>query len=515
MINELFGVNYMQIKGKKSKFFLAVAVSTFCLFFNNISLAENLQVGDLNNNLNLTESALISAENQTNETDFLAAKQDEENIPAVSQPCKYNTEFGLPSVHQKESNQDKNIVPVLDLKGGVQQQEIKKETPLEIWLHEDYATGNWGGLRSKLEEHGVTISGSYMTTVHTKSRHGGLLYKRGTSYHGLLNTAVEFDTQKMGLYPGGKLFVLFQNVHGKGLSEKYIGDTFIYNNVDAGKRTTQLSEYWYEQGFLDDKFKLKIGKQDANCEFQALDKGFEFINSGFNFIPNSAVPAYPNAAMGLTATIQPTDDIYVKYGFYDGQAVGSESGFNTIFHNGDTYKHYGEIGVTPDFKGHPGKYIIGTWYNSENVDELLSTEATDAGVEPGLYTSNHGFYTEFEQMIFKEKIDNEEDDQGLTLIGQYSWAPPHKNEMTKYFGTAISYKGLIPKRDNDTLGVGINFANFSKRLGHIKGESVLEVFYKMALTPWLYIQPDFQLINKPYNADRSVIVFGIRTNIDF
>ncbi len=61
----------------------------------------------------------------------------------------------------------------------------------------------------------------------------------------------------------------------------------------------------------------------------------------------------------------------------------------------------------------------------------------------------------------------------------------------------------------------MNFARFSKRLGFTKGENVLEVFYKLKLTPWLYIQPDFQYINKPYYADKSTIVFGVRTNIDF
>jgi len=481
---------------KKSKIAVCFAVLGFCFSLSNVSYAEILQKSDLNT-LNLTESPVKIAD-----------------CECGSEKNQINTEIQAVDIKKPKIDKDKNIVPVLDLKGGIQAQKIKEETLLEIWLNEDTATGDWKGLRSKLEENGVTISGSYMTTVFTKGRSGGLLYKKGSSYQGLLNTAVEFNTEKMNLYKGGKLFVLFQNAHGKGLSDKYVGDNLIFNNADAMKKTTQLSEYWYEQSLFNDKLRLKIGKQDANCEFQALDTGFEFVNSGFNYIPNSSLTAYPDAAMGLTANIQPSDNTYIKYGFYDGQGVGSESGFNTVFHKNDTYKHFGEIGITPSIKGHKGKYLFGMWRNTEDLDELLSPDAVNAGISPETFTSNHGLYAEFEQMIFREKPDNV-DEQGLTILGQFAWAPPHKTELTKYFGTAIAYKGLIPKRDEDLLGIGINSAKFSKRLGHIKGESVLEVFYKMALTPWLYIQPDFQYINKPYNADDSVIVFGIRTNIDF
>jgi len=496
---------------KKLGLIISLTVLGFCFSMNNASCAETVQDSS-------SITSLSPQENNINTTNNLLTIQSEEPVfPAVVKTAENQTEPTTPAVNIQNNNEidaDKNIVPVLDLKGGIQTQEVKKETPLEIWLNQDKATGDWKGLRTKLEEHGVTITGSYMTTVFTKGHSGGLLYKRGTSYQGLVNTAVEFDTEKMRLYPGGKLFVLFQNAHGKGLSGKYVGDAFVFNNADAGKKTTQLSEYWYEQSLFDNKLRFIVGKQDANCEFQALDTGFEFINSGFNFMPNSSLTAYPDAAMGLVAAIQPTENTYIKYGFFDGQGVGSESGFNTVFHKNDTYKHFGEIGITPSIKRHPGKYLIGMWHNTENTDELLSDDAINSGIIAETFPSNQGFYAEFEQMVFKEKPDSE-DSQGLTVLGQFGWAPPKKTEMSKYFGTAVAYKGLIPNRNEDLFGVGINFANFSKRLGHIKNESVLEVFYKICLTPWLYIQPDFQYINKPFGADDSVIVFGIRTGIEF
>ena len=506
---------------KKSHFVVSLAILGFCFSINNASYAETIQ----DTNLNAQESTFNSAENQTNHENLLANKSEQENTPTVNKtPAEFQTDPDIPTMnktpcetklHLNTSDSDENIVPVLDLKGGVQTHEVKKETPLEIWLNQDTATGNWKGLRSKLEDNGVTFTGSYTTNSFTKGHGGGILHNGKPSYQGIINTAVEFDTEKMHLYPGGKLFVLFQNAQGKGISEKYVGDYMVFESLDPQKKITQLSEYWYEQSLFSEKIKVKIGKQDGCSEFMGLDTGAEFINSGFTFIATAPIPTYPDPAIGFVTTIQPTENTYLKYGFFDGSGVGSESGFNTIFHKDNAYMHIGEIGVTHSIKNHPGKVLYGMWLHTADAEELLSQDVLDSGVEAGTFPSNQGMYTEFEQMIFKEKVDDIEDNQGLNIFGQFGWSPPNKSELTKYFGTGLAYKGLIQKRDSDTLGIAINTAKFSKRLGHVKGESVLEVFYKICLPPCLCIQPDFQWINKPYYADKSAIVFGIRTNIDF
>lgn len=511
----------MRSINKKYGIIMSLAVLGFC--FSGISYAETIQ----NNNLNSQESAVSTTENQqANQKNRLVDESEQAIIPAVNKIiAEAPVNSAIPAVDIQKNNETdtgKNIVPVLDLQGGVQTQEVKKETPLAIWLNQDTATGDWHGLRSKLEENGVTVSSSYMLNNFIKEHGGGLLDRSRPSYQGIINTAVEFNTEKMHLYKGGKLFVAFQNIHGKGLSDKYTGDYMFFNGYESLRSGPQLSEYWYEQSLFKDKIKLKVGKQDANCEFQALDTGWDFLNSGFEFIVNSTLPTYPNQAMGFVATVQPTENTYLKYGFFDGSGVGSQSGFNTIFHKDGSNMNLEEIGITPTIKNHPGKYIVGVWQRSQNIDELLNDDQVNAGYAPITYKGNHGVYTEFEQMIFKEKRDNCEDDQGLTLLGQYSWAPKTRTELTKYFGVALDYKGLIPKRNDDKIGVGINFAAFSNRGGELstgrvgrKGESVLEVFYKIALTPWLSVQPDFQWINKPYYAEKSTIVFGARTNITF
>jgi len=422
---------------------------------------------------------------------------------------------GLLLLGQKSFAEDSAVLDEIVLNTTPEQtvEQPQEKSKVKNWLEGDYATGSWFGWRPKLEKHGITVNRSYMLNNFVKEHGGGIYEGSKPSFQGVLSTSVEIDTEKAGLYKGGKAYVLFQNVLGKGLSEKHVGDYMFFNGYESLRSGSQFSEYWYEQSLFKDKLKLKIGKQDGNSDFQAMDTGFEFVNSGFNFIVNSGVPTFPDPAMGLTATIQPTQKTYLKYGFYDGQGTGNTTGFNTVFHKNDSYKHFWEVGVTPSIKGHQGKYLVGSWYNTKNTDEILGQSQLDNGAIPEVFPSSHGFYAEFEQNVFKE--NSSDDGQGLNVMAQYSYSPPNRTEMSGYYGTALCYKGIIPKRDNDKFGTGINFARFSNRLGHVKDESVLEIFYKIQLTPWLYLQPDFQYINKPYYAEKSTIVFGIRTNLVF
>jgi porin len=41
------------------------------------------------------------------------------------------------------------------------------------------------------------------------------------------------------------------------------------------------------------------------------------------------------------------------------------------------------------------------------------------------------------------------------------------------------------------------------------------VYYSYAVTPWLYITPDLQLINPPGNVEENAFIAGLRTNIRF
>lgn len=405
---------------------------------------------------------------------------------------------------------DANTVPVLDLKGGVKETQ-EQPSLFKAWIEGDKATGDWGGLRSKLEEHGVTIEGTYYN--------GNWLNLRGgadSSTHlrslGVIDTAITLDTEKMGLWSGGKFVTRFQNKHGMGGTKDYVGDFQLLDTYDV-HRFGHISEYYYQQSLFDDKFSMKVGKQEANFDFCALTSGFNFANASWSFMPTIPLPSYPNPAMGIMAKVQPTEWLSFKSGWYDGEGKGGETGFNSLDARRKSF-FIEELGLQPNIKGHQGNYFIGYYLHTGHVEEM--TDASD----PRTFAQTNGWYMGAEQMVYKENKDSE-DTQGLTLLGQFGWKPHDRSEVSRYWSLGTQYQGLIPGRDNDLIGFSTANAGFSSRLkgmaddGRYGAESVLEFYYKVQLTPWLAVQPDMQVIMHPNGQERSAFVMGLRTFITF
>ncbi|EKE04017.1 MAG: Carbohydrate-selective porin [uncultured bacterium] len=426
----------------------------------------------------------------------------EKNIVLDSEKPAIDTE-------DSKTQQDQHIVPILELKGGVKQAEETSQTPLEAWIRGDYATGDWGGLRTQLEDKGINIQTEYIMEPFMNLRG-----RVPIDYFGNLDVTLEAETEKMNLWRGGKFFVYFQQNHGNGITNRYVNDIQTLSNIDPGESFTHLSEYWYEQGLFDDRIRVKLGKQDANADFCALDYAGDHINSSFGLIPTVPIPTFPNPGLGIATFIEPTDLISIGGGYYDGAAKGGTSGFDTSFDNDGGGVTLVEIDLKPAFgpeKQYPGKYQAGFWHHSGDMDEITLNDT------PRTYTSNAGWYLGAEQLIFKEQKDIE-DDQGLAVFGQYGWAPQNRNQISSYYGFGFNYKGLIPKRDEDTSGVGAAFARFgksTKRVDLTTGETVLEFFHKFQLTPWLAIQPDFQYIYNPSGNQKDAFALGVRTKITF
>lgn len=487
------------MKKNKIKNIVLSASVVFALFVGNTAFSEPALTSQPD------EQAFSQAVNQIPELRKEESAKPEENLNIAAE-----AKTPMVEVNTTTNKVDQNIIPVLELKGGVKEKAAEQPSILKSWIQGDYLTGNWGGLRTKLEDHGITFAGSYMTDSFQKFR-GGSKSETPFKTFGLVDTNLTLDTKKMGLWPGGTAFVRFQNKHGLGLSQDYIGDIQSYDSYES-RRFAQISEYWYEQSVFNDRFKLKAGKQDANTDFCALDSGFNFINSSYSYMPTMPMPSYPDPALGLTATIKPVDWLAIRSGWFDGEGKGGTSGFDTAFDGKGGSFFIEELGVKHNLKNHPGNYLAGYWLHTGHVDELSADPA------PRVFGQNVGWYAAAEQMLFKENKD-ENDDQGLTILGQFGWSPSDRSEVARYYGAGLQYKGLIPRRDQDIFGFGTAIAKLSGRLRDVDGrygkESILESFYTIQLTPWLSIQNDMQFIFHPNGQEKSAFVMGARTLITF
>jgi porin len=195
-----------------------------------------------------------------------------------------------------------------------------------------------------------------------------------------------------------------------------------------------------------------------------------------------------------------------------------------------------------DESGLPGQLKPGAWFQTgQSADPLAA--ATNSG--------NSGFYLILDQMLyrepggasgtakdgkavaehpdgknFKSPVGVEKSDRGLGMFGRVSFAPTDRNFINFYFDTGLSYKGLIPTRDDDTLGIGFGYAQMSggarnslRAQGSTPGgaEMVAELTYQARVTRWLVVQPDLQYIIHPGGATNvgNALVLGARAAVTF
>lgn len=389
---------------------------------------------------------------------------------------------------------------------------------------EEGAPGLLGFIPHEIRGGGIAFEAIYTGETFTKNR-GGLIPQRSTNYRSNMDLVLTADTGKLGWWDRGRLFVYGQNLTGRPLSATDVGDTQLFSNIDStisdGERPnfTTVAEYWYEQYLLEDKFRFKLGKQDANVDFALSDLGGEFIHSSYGVPPMIPLPTFPSQSLGLAMFYQALDTLTLGVGVYDGVLPSGPSGvrwgFDTLGHNGVMSMYQAEFKpqLGPDGQL-PTTIRTGMWHHS---DKTVWTELT-ADPNPTVYSQNYGCFTTVDQMLFKESYDGT-DDQGLGAFFQYGYAPGNRNFIENYVGGGLVYKGFLPGRDIDMIGLGFAKINYSGSYrdaelanGTVIGssETAIETFYKCIVGPNVSLQPDMQYIANPGGQYKDVLLTGLR-----
>ena len=80
-----------------------------------------------------------------------------------------------------------------------------------------------------------------------------------------------------------------------------------------------MSQLWYQQKFLDDTLRLKLGKLDGNDDFDSIDNAREFLNNSFSLSATLfLIPTYPDTAAGVLLFYENQGGFYAGAGAYDG-----------------------------------------------------------------------------------------------------------------------------------------------------------------------------------------------------
>ena len=447
-----------------------------------------------------------------------------------------------------------------------------------MWERE-YATGDWGGLRTSLADRGVIFNFTYAADpIGVVS--GGI--KRGVFYNGFLDLGTDIDLDKLVGWKGGHFHVNGFHPHGENGSLNYVGDIGTFSNIEAYD-TYRLYELWVEQNFFEDRFSLRVGQITFDSEFAVLDAyGGLFVQSGFGapeaFSANLPLPVYPNAAPGIRVRIAPIKGFSIQAAVFDGNvapgltpdhspaaaistefnrhgthwALRSDEGalfvgemsyrFNQVPEeelsatrtNADNRPLGAAAAPVKPARGLSGSYEAGFLYHTDDFADIYDVTLGDMGssfapAESRNRGANYAIYVNIEQELWREAGSEV---QGLGAFVHAAWMPPNRNFLKFSIEGGLHYRGAIPGRDEDALGMGIAYIGISDRVAAaVKDanqrdgtsnsrpgfEATLELVYRYQVAPWFSIQPHAQYVIQPGGTKdyNNVLILGLRTNIAF
>ncbi len=408
------------------------------------------------------------------------------------------------------------------------------------WDEREYLTGDWGGARTELANHGILFD-TYVTQNLQGNAHGGKNTHGAFEYGGSVDYILRLDTARMGLWPGGLL-----TLHGEtqfGQAPTFDTGALMPPNykallpVPGDPGITTLSEYYFAQA-LSEKLVLLAGKidftaiGDRNAFAGDTTHVTQFMNTAFNVNP-VIFTGGPYTGMTAGVVLLPTDWLQISTVVLDNDPDGAatRTGFNTAFHDRDWYT----VGQQYDFKikpfGKPGHQRFGWFWTSRDFVDFGEDSRIQLPGQIGRRLSlarllrggvdrspdDWALYYNFDQYLFTEAEDPE---QGWGLFGRFGYSTGESNLFEQFYSIGLGGKGTIPTRDRDTWGLGYYHANLSDdiSLESLHSEQGVELFYNIAVTPWLHITPDLQCIVNPGGGfgDRDVaIAYGVRAQMNF
>ncbi|MDX2091603.1 MAG: carbohydrate porin [Kofleriaceae bacterium] len=321
-------------------------------------------------------------------------------------------------------------------------------------------TGDWGGVRSDLYDAGFSILPSYSLELFGAPQ----LVNDPTAFSGLFALELDADLSKLIDSRLGRFYTEGFAIHGDYQLTERLREVFGVSNTVAPP-DVRLFEAWLEQPV--GPIKVRGGLLSADQEFLISEQSSALIDATFGIITMFSVniggPIYPVATPGLSARYE-SDALTVRAAIYDGDQINSH-GIPTSL--GDSVLGFVEVTALGTFK-------LGGWSHTTLGSALYGV------------------------------IDRQLDDHLGTFV---RGAVASKGPVEIYLDAGIR---IDPgkARPNDVISVGIGFADGDP----IGAQTLVEGTYQAALTGWLVLQPDVQVILR---REGLVGVLGARLLVTF
>ena len=402
-------------------------------------------------------------------------------------------------------------------------------------------TGDWGGVRTRLEDQGIQLGGDEIAETLGNPEGGP---RQGWVGEGRFEVFANLDLGKLLDWQGAIFHANAYQIHGAGLTSHYLGNLVTVSNIES-RPGTRLFDLWVQQSLLDDALSLRVGQLAADDEFFVSQYAPLFINSTFGWpailginLPDGG-PAYPVARPGARARLALSPRLTVSAGLFSGDPVADESGFD--FHmNGDVFA-ISELSTSVTSFALPATLKLGGWIHSGRFKDqrfdtihLSLADPASSGI-PASRRGDYGGYAILDQLLWRKDGTS---DSGLGAFLRLGGNSAERNLIQFHADGGLSFAGPFG-RDNDTVGLAMSYEDVSgaqralaadaRRINGVAVpdpdfESAIELTYQGQLASWWIIQPDLQWIihpggrvlnlwNRLAHPSGGALVLGLRTAV--
>ncbi len=302
-------------------------------------------------------------------------------------------------------------------------------------------------------------------------------------------------------FKDGQFFLRFHAGTGKGSDERLgskllanlntiADDSGPYHHDDGFDRI--LLEGYYAHEFCNEKLILAVGKTEplvfidtnafANDQYSQF-VGKPFVNNPIlsnedEYGPIFAASFTPLEGVTLTALVQSSTHPYAL-----------PSGQKDMYHNllEDPFVA-AQVAYSPKIFGQEGNYRLYYWnatYDHPRIGSRGSVQGWGLGLS------------------LDQKITD-----AVGLFGRFGYHNEDAYEVPWFWSAGVNWKGILPLRAEDQLGIGLAGLKANEDLRHTGTEVHAELYYRIHLTKYFAVTPDFQWVVDPRGNSGNDPIFA-------
>jgi carbohydrate-selective porin OprB len=316
----------------------------------------------------------------------------------------------------------------------------------------------------------------------------------GTLPTGELFFGTVLDLETIAGLRGSSFHITFDERNGYSINN-FVGTQGPLQANSGPSRSTRLSEFYWQQGFYDDKVDITVGRTNPTADFATSAISCNWVSSVICAQPGSWYfsnnnQAYPASTWGGRINIAPAPNFYMRGGLYEDntrQFLATQHGFDWSTHHSEGVFVPVEFGYATTFTGtrYPEKYDIGAYYDAARY--------TTPGGQ--LQHDRTALWAQFQKTVFRPDPSTT---QSLDVLGGVIWYQGGAPYWSQVYGGFVDRAPFGPVRANDTVNfIASYYANNSAFTPAHSNQWIFELNYGFTAWPGIILKPVTQYIYHP------------------